>query len=90
MLSGALQKNSGVSSTVDSRLTADFWMNTRPMRQAICLRDRPTSPVAASVSGRSLVLSTISITRSSYTLSLADWARAWEMDSLMRWSLCRR
>lgn len=28
--------------TVDSRLTADFWMNTRPMRRAICLRDRPT------------------------------------------------
>jgi len=124
-----------VSSTVDSRLTALFWMNTRPISRAICLRDRPTcrekehggtqqerhggsvidlvggwglsiyrlllqesrkaflaarmlpkaspanhpraphahpshpshrtSPVAASVSGRFLVLSTISVTRSS-------------------------
>ena len=30
MESGADQKNSGVSSTVDSRLTALFWINTRP------------------------------------------------------------
>lgn len=30
------------SPTVLSRLTADFWMNTRPMSRAICLRVSPT------------------------------------------------
>ncbi len=44
MLSGADQKNSGVSSTVDSRLTAAFWMNTLPMSCAISFRFNVTRP----------------------------------------------
>ena len=44
MLSGALQKNSGVSSTVLSRLTAAFCRNTLPMSCAISLRDSSTLP----------------------------------------------
>jgi hypothetical protein len=41
-LSGADQKYSGVSSTVESRFTLDFWMNTLPISCAISFRVRDT------------------------------------------------
>lgn len=48
------------------------------------------APVAARVPGRSLVLVTISMTRSSNTHSLVLWLSACEMLSLIRWSLAKR
>ena len=46
-MSGADQKNSGVSSTVESRLTADRWMNTSPMSLLMSLRPNNTRPVGS-------------------------------------------
>ncbi len=62
----------------------------RPMPDTPRSAQARTFPVVARISGRSLVDSTISMTRCSYTDSLVDWASACEMDSLIRWSLASR
>ena len=53
------QKNSGVSMTLLSRLTALRCRNTWPMSRAICLLVMLTLPVVARFSGRCAVLRTM-------------------------------
>ena len=60
-------------------------------KEQLCCRSHG-GPAWHSSATRVTVIHSPAVLRShsAHTLSLADWARAWEMDSFMRWSFRSR